>query len=244
MGKQAQGKQRSRNDYNTDYEDRKESFHKMGMEKLSILKITPRSIKQAEAIRQLQDNDVSFMFGPAGTAKTFLSAYMSLEWLKTGKYEKVILSRPSVETGGTLGFLPGSLDEKIGPYMVPIIQNMKKICGCEDQVDQMQSQKIIEYLPFQMMRGYTFDNVIVVLDECQNCTKEQMKLALTRIGDNCKVLCTMDGSQCDLEDQYESCIVDMPKFKDVPGIGFIEFTNRDIVRSPMCKLIVKCYDRK
>lgn len=203
--------------------------------------LNPRSINQGLYIQILKEKDIVFSYGPAGTGKTFLAIAYALNELLNKKYNKLILTRPVVEAGENLGFLPGDYIQKINPYLVPLFDAINFILSPELYL-KLSSQNLIEIAPLAYMRGRTFNDSIVILDEAQNTTYTQMKMFLTRLGNNAKLIVTGDISQIDLPKKSKSGMVEALKIlRHIEGIGFIEFKEEDVVRHPLVKKIIKAY---
>jgi phosphate starvation-inducible PhoH-like protein len=205
--------------------------------------ITPRAPGQVEYIRRLQDTDLVFGIGPAGTGKTYLAVAMAVSRLLEGTVERIILSRPAVEAGEQLGFLPGDLREKVDPYLRPLYDALHDMLPL-DQVEKRFERGEIEVAPLAFMRGRTLSNAFVVLDEAQNTTALQMKMFLTRFGENCQMVVAGDPTQVDLPPGARSGLHDaMDILTGVESVAFVRFTNDDVVRHPLVGRIVKAYDR-
>ncbi|MBU8922420.1 MAG: PhoH family protein, partial [Bacteroidales bacterium] len=204
-------------------------------------KIVPRSVRQKEYVDAIRDYDVVFGIGPAGTGKTYLAIAMALAALKSGEIEKIYVSRPVVEAGENLGFLPGDLKEKIDPYIRPIFDALTYMVGRE-KVDKMIDAGVLEIAPLAYMRGRTLNSAFAVLDEAQNSTVTQMKMFLTRLGVNSKAIITGDITQIDLVDPAMSGLVAVRDIlKDVEGIKFVTFGEEDVVRHRLVKRIIKAF---
>ena len=205
-------------------------------------KIVPRSVRQKEYVDAIRDYDVVFGIGPAGTGKTYLAIAMALAALKSGEIEKIYVSRPVVEAGENLGFLPGDLKEKIDPYIRPIFDALTYMVGRE-KVDKMIDAGVLEIAPLAYMRGRTLDNAFAVLDEAQNSTIAQMKMFLTRLGVNSKAIITGDITQIDLVDPAMSGLVVVRDILEgVEGIKFVTFGGEDVVRHRLVKRIIKAFN--
>lgn len=203
--------------------------------------VTPRSANQAEYIKSLQEKDLTFGLGPAGTGKTYLAVAVAVSMLLDNRIERIILSRPAVEAGERLGFLPGDLREKIDPYLRPLYDALYDMLPA-DQVLKRLSNNEIEVAPLAFMRGRTLTNAFVILDEAQNTTAVQMKMFLTRLGENSRMAVNGDLSQVDLPRGVKSGLRDaMDALKDVEGVGLIRFTDADVVRHPLVTRIVRAY---
>jgi phosphate starvation-inducible PhoH-like protein len=205
--------------------------------------ITPRAFGQVEYMRRLQDSDLVFGIGPAGTGKTYLAVAMAISKLLEGSVERIILSRPAVEAGEQLGFLPGNLREKVDPYLRPLFDALNDMLPAE-QVEKRFERGEIEVAPLAFMRGRTLSNAFVVLDEAQNTTPLQMKMFLTRFGENCRMVVAGDPTQVDLPAGTRSGLHDaMDILQGIEGVAFVHFTNEDVVRHPLVGRIVTAYDR-
>jgi len=226
--------------YNKQHSD--EGHHKPVVLRTPKLIIKPRGPNQQNYVRSIIKNDINFGIGPAGTGKTYLAVACAVEALLRDDVQKVILVRPAVEAGEKLGFLPGDLAQKIDPYLRPLYDALHEMLGYE-KVTKLQEQNIIEIAPLAYMRGRTLSNAYVILDESQNTTKEQMKMFLTRIGFGTKAVVTGDITQVDLPRGTRSGLAHiMHVLKDVDGIGFTQFANKDVVRHPLVQRIVDAYD--
>lgn len=204
--------------------------------------IYPKTIKQFEYIKALNNSDMVFSIGAAGTGKTYLTVCHAVSLLKKGDIKRIILTRPAVEAGESLGFLPGDLKEKIDPYLRPLYDALYDMLGFE-QTNDLIARQIIEIAPLAYMRGRTLDNAYVILDEAQNTTKMQMKMFLTRMGFNSKMVITGDISQIDLPKGKESGLVEACHIlKRIKEISIIKFTRMDVVRHPLVSKILECYD--
>ena len=204
--------------------------------------IYPRTINQKLYINALEENDIVFALGPAGTGKTYLAVLFALKYLKTNKVRKIILVRPIVEAGEKLGFLPGDLKEKVDPYLVPIYDGLYDTLG-KDVVTKMIEKGTIEVAPLAYMRGRTLENSIIILDEAQNTTLSQMKMFLTRLGFNSKMIITGDITQIDLPQHSKSGLVEATDIlKNIDGITHIHFTKHDVMRHPLVSKIIEKYE--
>ncbi len=205
--------------------------------------ISPRSINQALYIKSLRENNMTFGLGPAGTGKTFLAVAMAVSYLLEGKVEKIILTRPAVEAGEKLGFLPGDIREKVDPYLRPLYDALGHMISLE-QTERRLENGDIEVAPLAFMRGRTLSNAFVILDEAQNTSPMQMKMFLTRFGENCGMVVCGDPSQVDLPDGTPSGLfhaIDI--LQDIDDISFIRFNADDVVRHPLVGKIVRAYDQ-
>lgn len=204
--------------------------------------ITPRSTTQAAYLDAIDKYNMVFGIGPAGTGKTYLAVAAGVQLLNEGKVEKLIFSRPAVEAGEHLGFLPGDMQEKIDPYLRPIYDALHDMLP-QDQVVRMMAGGQIEIAPLAFMRGRTLANAYVVLDEAQNTTQMQMKMFLTRMGEHSKMVINGDASQTDLPRGMISGLVEAHRLlKPVKDIAFVEFTAADVVRHPLVAKIINAYD--
>jgi phosphate starvation-inducible protein PhoH and related proteins len=206
-------------------------------------RIAPRGPAQAAYIKALRTHDLVFGLGPAGTGKTYLAVAMAVDLLMAGKVDRIILSRPAVEAGERLGFLPGDLREKVDPYLRPLYDALHDMLPGE-QVLKRLSLGDIEIAPLAFMRGRTLSNAFAILDEGQNTTPVQMKMFLTRLGENARMAITGDLSQIDLPKGTRSGLTDaIETLAGVDGIAMIHFTEADVVRHPLVSRIVAAYDR-
>lgn len=206
--------------------------------------IQPRSQTQAEYIRAMRDYEMVFGLGPAGTGKTFLAVAKAVSLMVDGQIDKIILSRPAVEAGENLGFLPGDLKEKIDPYLRPLYDALYEMMP-QDVVDKKLETGEIEVAPLAFMRGRTLSNAMVILDEAQNTTPMQMKMFLTRLGENSRMVINGDLSQTDLPRGVQSGLADaLDILADVKEIAKVTFTERDVVRHGLVSRIVKAYDKR
>ena len=204
--------------------------------------IKPKTIGQKEYIKSVRKNTVTIGVGPAGTGKTYLGMSMAIQAFKNGEVNRIILTRPAIEAGEKLGFLPGDLQSKIDPYLRPLYDALYQIMGAESYLHNAE-KGLIEVAPLAYMRGRTLDNAFIILDEAQNTTQAQMKMFLTRIGFGSKVIITGDQSQKDLPAGQTSGLDTALKIlKDIDDIGICRFTNEDVVRHPLVQKIVKAYD--
>ncbi len=204
--------------------------------------ILPRTVTQKLYAKSLFDGDLTFGVGPAGTGKTYLAIAVGVSLYLTGGADKIILTRPAVEAGERLGFLPGDMKEKVDPYMQPLYDALQD-CLPGRQIAKMLEAKIIEIAPLAFMRGRTLSNAFVVLDEAQNTTEMQMKMFLTRLGENSRMVITGDPSQIDLPRGTKSGLLSAIKIlKGVKGINFSSFNSNDVVRHQMVTRIIKAYE--
>lgn len=200
--------------------------------------VKPLNFIQGEYLRAIQENEIIFGIGSAGTGKTYIAATYAAGELFHRRIERIILTRPNVETGRGLGFLPGTLEEKYAPYLDPFDQVFSRSLG-KGFYEYALKSKNIEPKPLGFMRGATFDNCIVLLDEAQNATREEMKMLLSRIGKNCKMIISGDVDQSDIPDSGLSDAV--KRLEHIDGIEVVRFMDEDIVRSRMCKQIILAY---
>lgn len=206
--------------------------------------ILPRSPTQARYIEAMQRRDAVFGIGPAGTGKTYLAVAHAVALFEQERIERIILSRPAVEAGENLGFLPGDLKEKIDPYLRPLYDALYDTMGSE-KAEKRILAKDIEIAPLAFMRGRTLSNAFVILDEAQNTTSMQMKMFLTRLGEGSRMVITGDPSQVDLPRGETSGLLEaVDILRDVPDIGVIHFTGKDVVRSNLVAKIVNAYDKR
>jgi phosphate starvation-inducible PhoH-like protein len=206
--------------------------------------ITPRSARQRDYMRALRESELVFGLGPAGTGKTYLAVAMAVSMLISGRVDRIILSRPAVEAGERLGFLPGDMREKVDPYMRPLYDALYDMLPAEQVIKRLNSGEI-EIAPLAFMRGRTLSNAYVILDEAQNTTKVQMKMFLTRLGENSRMAVTGDLSQIDLP-RGEVCGLQhaIGILANMPGLAQIEFTHADVVRHELVTRIVRAYDEE
>jgi len=205
--------------------------------------IKPKSEMQERLLKAIFQSDLVFVTGPAGTGKTYLAVAMAAHFLKNGTVKKVVLSRPAVEAGESLGFLPGDFKEKIDPYLKPLYDALAEMIP-RDVLKKHFEYENIEVLPLAYMRGRTLSNAFVILDEAQNSTFMQMKMFLTRLGQNSKAVVTGDITQVDLHpDKQSGLISSIEVLKDVGKIEFIEMSEQDVVRHPLVKHIIDAYDK-
>ncbi|HWA95296.1 MAG TPA: PhoH family protein [Terracidiphilus sp.] len=204
--------------------------------------VQPRSINQRKYIEAIEKNDMVFGVGPAGTGKTYLAVAMAVAAMNAKKISRIILVRPAVEAGEKLGFLPGSLQEKVDPYLRPLYDALYDLLEPE-RVDKMLEKNIIEVAPLAFMRGRTLNDAFIIMDEAQNTTVEQMKMFLTRLGNNSKAVITGDITQIDLPNPRKSGLVDAINVLDgVEGINFCHFEEGDVVRHALVQRIVRAYE--
>jgi len=211
---------------------------KVGRSKREVL---PRSRNQLEYLKALREKDVVFGVGPAGTGKTYLAMAMAVSELLAGNCSRIVLTRPAREAGETLGFLPGSLEEKIMPYLRPLYDALYDMLDF-NEASGLIERNVIEVAPLAFMRGRTLNNAFIILDEAQNTTEEQMLMFLTRLGYNSRCVVTGDPSQSDLSRNERSGLIHALKtLNKIPEIGIIEFTTRDVVRHALLEKIIHAY---
>lgn len=205
--------------------------------------IKPKTLGQKKYIESIKENTISFGVGPAGTGKTFLAVSMAVRAFRSHEINKIILTRPAVEAGEKLGFLPGDLQTKVDPYLRPLYDALFEMLGAESFA-KYQERGSIEVAPLAYMRGRTLDDAFVILDEAQNTSPEQMKMFLTRLGFNSKMVITGDVTQIDLPDPRKSGLIEAVKvLKNVNDIGINYFGEKDVVRHKLVQDIVKAYER-
>ena len=206
--------------------------------------VIARSEKQSDYIKALKENDIVISLGPAGTGKSFLAVSVAVTLLMEKKIERVILSRPAVEAGEKLGFLPGDMKEKVDPYLRPLYDALYELFGA-DKIDKKIEAGEIEIAPLAFMRGRTLKNCFAILDEAQNATETQIKMFLTRIGENSKLVVNGDPSQIDLVNKAQSGLIKSKDIlKDLKEIKIIEFDHTDVVRHPLVSKIIRAYQKK
>ena len=205
--------------------------------------IRPKTLGQKNYVDMMRKNTIIFGIGPAGTGKTYLAMAMAITAFKNNEVNRIILTRPAIEAGEKLGFLPGDLQQKVDPYLRPLYDALHEIMGAEKFAANME-KGLIEVAPLAYMRGRTLDNAFVVLDEAQNTTPEQMKMFLTRIGYGSKAVITGDITQIDLGEGKRSGLLDAAKIiGKISGIEFITLTNKDVVRHPLVQKIIEAYEK-
>ncbi len=205
--------------------------------------IRPKTVGQKKYVDAIRKNTVTIGVGPAGTGKTFLAVAMAVEALRNKKVSRIILTRPAVEAGEKLGFLPGDLQSKIDPYLRPLYDSLHDMFGAENYQRHLE-RNTIEIAPLAYMRGRTLDDSFIILDEAQNTTAEQMKMFLTRLGNNSRIVVTGDPSQTDLPFGKKSGLAVATKIlRGIEGIAVHQFTERDVVRHPLVQKIITAYDK-
>ncbi len=204
--------------------------------------IHAKTLNQKHYLYAINENDMVFSIGPAGTGKTYVAVVNAIAKLKQGEIKKIILTRPAVEAGENLGFLPGDLKEKVDPYLRPLYDALYEILG-NKQTEEMIEKGIIEIAPLAYMRGRTLENAYVILDEAQNATLNQMKLFLTRLGFNSKMVITGDITQIDLPNKHNSGLIQASNLlKDINGISIIYFEKIDVIRHPLVQKVLARYE--
>jgi phosphate starvation-inducible PhoH-like protein len=207
-------------------------------------RVEPKTEGQRDYLEAIRKHDLVFCCGPAGTGKTFLAVAAAVAMLKQGLVRKLVLVRPAVEAGERLGFLPGDMQQKVNPYLRPLLDALHDMMPFE-QVQRFMHSDLIEIVPLAFMRGRTLNEAAVILDEAQNTTRSQMLMFLTRLGHGSKMIVTGDTSQTDLEDGQESGLVDaIRRLRQVPGVAFQTLTRQDIVRHQLVHQIVQAYGRE
>jgi len=205
--------------------------------------VLPRSKKQKEYVKSLKTRQITMSLGPAGTGKTYLAVAVALSMLLEKKVERIILSRPAVEAGERLGFLPGDMKDKIDPYLRPLYESLYDLLDY-DKIQRKIESGAIEIAPLAFMRGRTLKNSFAILDEAQNATSTQIKMFLTRIGENSKLVVNGDPSQIDLPNKKQSGLVDSQNIlKEIKEIGIINFDHQDVIRHPLVTKIVEAYQK-
>ena len=203
--------------------------------------IKPKTLGQKNYVDQIRDKMIVFGIGPAGTGKTYLAMAMAIQAFKSNEVNKIILTRPAIEAGEKLGFLPGDLQSKVDPYLRPLYDALFQIMGAESFNANME-KGLIEVAPLAYMRGRTLDNAFIILDEAQNTTPAQMKMFLTRMGKNCKMVVTGDVTQIDLIKKKDSGLMQACTILDhIDGISIIHLENSDVVRNPLVQKIIERY---
>lgn len=205
--------------------------------------IKPKTIGQTEYVNAVDKNDVVFSIGPAGTGKTYLAVAMAVAALKAKRVNRIVFTRPAVEAGESLGFLPGDIRAKVDPYLRPVYDALYDMLQ-PDKTKKLIEMGIVEIAPLAFMRGRTLNDAFVVLDEAQNTTNAQMKMFLTRIGENSKAVITGDITQIDLEDRRKSGLVKVQHIlKKIDGIKFVYLTEKDVIRHRLVQAIIKAYEK-
>ncbi len=204
--------------------------------------VVPKTVGQKRYVDTIRAHDVTFGIGPAGTGKTYLAVAMAIVALKEERVSRIILTRPAVEAGEALGFLPGDLYQKIDPYLRPLLDALQDMMPIED-IEKYRERNVIEIAPLAYMRGRTLNNAFIILDEAQNTTTEQMFMFLTRLGFNSKAVITGDPTQIDLPGHRHSGLVEAHRaLAKVEGVGIVEFAKKDVVRHPLVQRIIGAYE--
>ncbi len=204
--------------------------------------IRPQTPSQQAYVKAIRDNDMVFAVGPAGTGKTYLAVACAIAALESGRVNRIVLTRPVVEAGEKLGFLPGDFYEKVHPYLKPLYDAFHNMVGA-DRFRQLREDETIEIIPLAYMRGRTLDEAFAILDEAQNTTPEQMKMFLTRMGNGSRMVITGDVTQIDLDKKLTSGLVQIQDvLRGVEGIDFVRFSEVDVVRHPLVKKIIRAFD--
>jgi len=207
-------------------------------------RILPRTYRQARYLEGMESKDLVFCIGPAGTGKTFLAVAYALREILEKRRRKLILTRPVVEAGESLGFLPGDLAQKVSPYLRPLYDAMDMLISPE-AVQKMEENRVIEIAPLAYMRGRSLKDCFIILDEAQNTTREQMKMFLTRMGEGAKMVITGDVTQIDLPKKDRSGLIHAAGLlKSIGDIGFYQFQTRDVIRHPLVKKIIEAYEKE
>jgi len=206
--------------------------------------VKPRTIHQFELVKSVAKNDLVFAIGPAGTGKTYVAIALAVKAFKERKVKKIILTRPAVEAGEQLGFLPGDMKEKLDPYLQPLYDGLADMLP-KRKLEEMYDERLIEVAPLAYMRGRTLENAFVILDEAQNTSDNQLKMFLTRMGQNSKFIITGDITQIDLPKHKKSGLIHaLDLFRDIPGVDFVFFDKGDVVRHPIVRKIIEAYENE
>lgn len=209
---------------------------------LNVTYVKPRSENQLLYLQSFKEYPVTFGIGCAGTGKTFLATFAAAQWLAENKVQRIVLVRPAIEAGESIGYLPGDMDEKLEPYMQPLLDALNDMIGPQKTREYIRD-KIISIIPLGYMRGRTLNNSFVILDEAQNTTITQMKMFLTRMGNYSRFIINGDITQTDLDRRQTSGLLDAyDRLYDCNGVNFIEFDTKDIVRHPIVQDIVNAYE--
>ncbi len=230
--------------YNGEYDALQTELVRKFKVKINGREVFPRTLNQKKYMQAISNNDLAFGIGPAGSGKTYLAIAMALNYLLNKEVARIVVTRPVVEAGEKLGFLPGDIQQKVNPYFRPIYDALYTMIGFERTADLIEKE-IIEIAPLAYMRGRTIDNAFILLDEGQNTVNSQMKMFLTRFGQKSKVVVTADISQIDLPDPRKSGIFQVMKIlKDIKGIEIIRLTSRDVIRHALVQRIIEAYEKK
>jgi phosphate starvation-inducible PhoH-like protein len=212
---------------------------KIDTKKLKTVPFIPRG-NQKSVLTCISKHDLTFLIGPAGTGKTFLPVAFAVDQLIKGNISKIVAVRPAVEAGDSIGFLTGGLADKMGPYLRPVLDAFEKFLG-KPQLDLLMACGLIEITSLTYLRGRTIEDAVYVMDEMQNATPAQLKMALTRIGENCTAVVTMDPGQCDIHPE-DSCIQEVRRFEGAESIAVVRFSQEQVVRSRIVKTLLDCYN--
>src|SRR5712671_34153 len=224
--------------------DLRDYFLRGGQRQVTRRRVTPKSVNQRKYLDEIDNFDIVFGVGPAGTGKTYLAMAQAVTYLLEKKVSRIVLARPAVEAGEKLGFLPGDIAEKVNPYLRPLYDALHDMMDF-DKAQSLVARGIIEVAPLAFMRGRTLNDSFVILDEAQNATIEQMKMFLTRLGFNSKAVVTGDVTQIDLPAGKVSGLVHARKLlQHIEGIGFSDFSELDVVRHPLVQEVIRAYDRE
>jgi phosphate starvation-inducible protein PhoH and related proteins len=230
------GRRRRRSDEDYQFEEQ------LPYEKTQYAKVKPfrpKTEAQSQAHSIVKENTLTFLGGPAGTGKTLIPCQMALDDLANNKVKKIIITRPNVEAGKSLGYLPGSAEEKLFHYLVPIYDNLEIFIG-KEKLAQLLEEEVIQCVPIGFMRGRTLNDAFIIIDEAQNMTREQLRMVLTRIGFGSRAVVTYDTEQIDIR-KSDSCVLDIPLFEGHNNIGHFTFSPNDVVRSEIVKTIIQVY---
>ncbi len=225
---------------------RSEEHRDLGRQVLAISRVgrplRPRTPRQKVFVEAIERHDLTIAIGPAGTGKTFLATVLAVRMLQERRVERIVLTRPAVEAGERLGFLPGDLQQKVDPYLRPLYDALHSLLGRE-RTEQLQEKGVIEVAPLAYMRGRTLADAFVILDEAQNTTPAQMRMTLTRLGENARMVVTGDITQIDLPPGQPSGLVEAARvLEGVEGVAICRFGERDVVRHPLVQRLVRAYE--
>ena len=224
-----------------DFETSKKSFSPI-LHGVNGRIIKAKTVNQRKIVDSIENNDLVFAVGPAGTGKTYTGIALAVKALKNKNVKRIILTRPAIEAGENLGFLPGDLKEKVDPYLAPFYDSLGEMISIS-KYKPLIADKVIEIIPLAFMRGRTLNNAFMILDEAQNATKTQMKMFLTRLGNNSKAIITGDTTQIDLPNNVKSGLVEVVDLlKNIDGIGFAHLTSKDVVRHKLVREIIDAYE--
>lgn len=230
------GRRRRRSDEDYNFEEQ------LPYEKTQYARVKPfkpKTESQAKAHSIVKDNTLTFLGGPAGTGKTLIPCQLALDALANNKVKKIVITRPNVEAGKSLGYLPGSAEEKLFHYLVPIYDNLEIFIG-KEKLAQLLEEEVIQCVPIGFMRGRTLNDSFIIIDEAQNMTREQLRMVLTRIGFGSTAVVTYDTEQIDIR-KSDSCVLDIPSFEGHNSIGHFTFSTDDVVRSEIVKTVLQVY---